>query len=107
VPELLSDSIAGRANFRRPRDAFHASASQAAAVATLAAFVVGASRALAYGIALQPVGVTTAIALGLRALFAEGLRTRTCGQADEQPYLANRKSRTGKSSWKRQTVGDP
>ncbi len=47
---------------------------QAACVAVLAAYGVGAGRALAYGIALQLLEVTTAIILGLPALFAEGLR---------------------------------
>lgn len=47
---------------------------QAACVAALAAYGVDAGRALAYGVALQLLEVMTAIALGLPALLAEGLR---------------------------------
>jgi phosphatidylinositol alpha-mannosyltransferase len=47
---------------------------QAACVVALAAYGVDAGRALAYGVALQLLEVTTAIALGLPALLAEGLR---------------------------------
>jgi phosphatidylinositol alpha-mannosyltransferase len=46
---------------------------QAACVAVLAAYGVDAGSALAYGLALQLLEVTTAIALGLPALLAEGL----------------------------------
>jgi phosphatidylinositol alpha-mannosyltransferase len=46
---------------------------QAACVAVLAAFGVGASDALAYGIVLQALEVITAAALGLPALAGEGL----------------------------------
>ena len=49
---------------------------QAACVAALAAYGVDASRALAYGVALQMLEVATAIGLGLPALLAEGLRPR-------------------------------
>jgi phosphatidylinositol alpha-mannosyltransferase len=47
---------------------------QAACVAVLAAYGVDAGTALAYGLALQLLEVTTAVALGLPALLAEGLR---------------------------------
>ena len=40
----------------------------------LAAYGVGAGTALAYGIILQAVEVVTALALGVPALLAEGLR---------------------------------
>jgi phosphatidylinositol alpha-mannosyltransferase len=46
---------------------------QAACVAALAAYGVDAGRALAYGVVLQLLEVTTAVALGLPALLAEGL----------------------------------
>lgn len=57
---------------------------QAACVAALAAYGVGAGRALAYGIALQLLEVTTAIALGLPALLAEGLRPRDLRRASRR-----------------------
>jgi phosphatidyl-myo-inositol alpha-mannosyltransferase len=63
---------------------------QAACVAALAAYGVGASRALAYGIALQLLEVTTAIALGLPALLTEGLRPRDLRRA-------NRRAASGQS----------
>jgi phosphatidylinositol alpha-mannosyltransferase len=46
---------------------------QAATIAVLAAYGIGAGRGFAYGVALQAVEVTTAILLGLPALAAEGL----------------------------------
>jgi phosphatidylinositol alpha-mannosyltransferase len=46
---------------------------QAACIAVLAAFGVAASRALAYGIVLQAVEVTAAVALGVPSLLYEGL----------------------------------
>ena len=47
---------------------------QAACLVVLAAYGVGAGAALAYGIILQAVEVVTALALGVPALFGEGLR---------------------------------
>jgi phosphatidylinositol alpha-mannosyltransferase len=46
---------------------------QAATIAVLAAYGIGAGRGFAYGVALQAVEVITAILLGLPALAAEGL----------------------------------
>lgn len=60
---------------------------QAACVAVLAAYGVGAGRALAYGIALQLLEVTTAIALGLPALLAEGLRPRDLRRATQRAVI--------------------
>ena len=57
---------------------------QAACVAALAAYGVGASRALAYGIALQLLEVTTAIVLGLPALLAEGLKPEDLRRASRR-----------------------
>lgn len=57
---------------------------QAACVAALAAYGVNTSRAIAYGIALQLLEVTTAIALGLPALLAEGLRPHDLRRAGRQ-----------------------
>lgn len=54
---------------------------QAACVAALAAYGVDPGRALAYGVVLQLLEVTTAIVLGLPALLAEGLRPRDLRQA--------------------------
>ena len=54
---------------------------QAACIAALAAYGVDAGRALAYGVVLQLLEVTTAIALGQPALLAEGLRPRDLRQA--------------------------
>jgi phosphatidylinositol alpha-mannosyltransferase len=47
---------------------------QAACLVVLAAYGVSAGPALAYGIILQAVEVVTAMALGVPALLAEGLR---------------------------------
>lgn len=58
---------------------------QAACVAVLAAYGVGADRALAYGILLQLLELATAIALGLPALLAEGLRPRDLREASRRP----------------------
>jgi phosphatidylinositol alpha-mannosyltransferase len=60
---------------------------QAACVAVLAAYGVGAGRALAYGIALQLLEVTTAIALGLPALLAEGLRPHDLRLATQRAVI--------------------
>jgi phosphatidylinositol alpha-mannosyltransferase len=60
---------------------------QAACVAVLVAYGVGAGRALAYGIALQLLEVTTAIALGLPALLAEGLRPRDLRLATQRAVV--------------------
>jgi len=49
---------------------------QAACLVVLAAYGVGAGRALAYGIILQAVEVLTALALGVPALLGEGLTWR-------------------------------
>jgi uncharacterized protein (TIRG00374 family) len=57
---------------------------QAACVAVLAVYGVSAGRALAYGIALQLLEVATAIALGLPALLAEGLRPRDLRRATQR-----------------------
>jgi uncharacterized protein (TIRG00374 family) len=69
---------------------------QAACVAALAAYGVSASRAIAYGIALQLLEVTTAIALGLPALLAEGLRPHDLRRASRQgAYLVERPDPSG------------
>ena len=47
---------------------------QAACLVVLAAYGVGTGAGLAYGIILQAVEVTTALALGVPALLGEGLR---------------------------------
>jgi phosphatidyl-myo-inositol alpha-mannosyltransferase len=60
---------------------------QAACVAALAAYGVDAGRALAYGVALQLLEVTTAIALGLPALLAEGLRPRDLRRASRPAVM--------------------
>ncbi len=60
---------------------------QAACVAALAAYGVGAVRALAYGIALQLLEVTTAVALGLPALLTEGLRPHDLRRANRRATL--------------------
>jgi phosphatidylinositol alpha-mannosyltransferase len=57
---------------------------QAACIAALAAYGIDAGRALAYGIALQLLEVATAIALGLPALLAEGLRPRDLRRAGQR-----------------------
>jgi phosphatidylinositol alpha-mannosyltransferase len=60
---------------------------QAACVAVLAAYGVDADRALAYGVALQLLEVTTAIVLGLPALLAEGLKPRDLRQASRRAVI--------------------
>jgi phosphatidylinositol alpha-mannosyltransferase len=65
---------------------------QAACVGALAAYGVDAGRALGYGIALQLLEVTTAIALGLPALLAEGLRPRDLRRAAKRPQAFARSS---------------
>jgi phosphatidylinositol alpha-mannosyltransferase len=62
---------------------------QAACLAVLAAFGVGAGPGLAYGIILQAVEVVTALMLGIPALLREGLswsdiRTTVASQPDLQ-----------------------
>jgi phosphatidyl-myo-inositol alpha-mannosyltransferase len=54
---------------------------QAACIAALAAYGVNAGSALAYGIGLQLLEIITAIALGLPALFAEGLNPQDLRRA--------------------------
>jgi phosphatidyl-myo-inositol alpha-mannosyltransferase len=49
---------------------------QAACLVVLAAYGVGAGQAIAYGIVLQAVEVSTALALGIPALLGEGLTWR-------------------------------
>jgi phosphatidylinositol alpha-mannosyltransferase len=49
---------------------------QAACLVVLAAYGVGADAALAYGVILQAIEVVTALALGVPALFREGLTWR-------------------------------
>jgi phosphatidyl-myo-inositol alpha-mannosyltransferase len=60
---------------------------QAACVAVLAAYGVDAGRALAYGVVLQLLEVTTAIALGLPALLAEGLRPDDLRRASRRAVI--------------------
>jgi phosphatidylinositol alpha-mannosyltransferase len=69
---------------------------QAACVAVLAAYGVGAGRALAYGIALQLLEVTTAIVLGVPALLAEGLRPRDLRRATQRKAARERPRRPSK-----------
>ena len=63
---------------------------QAACLVVLAAYGVGTGAGLAYGIILQAVEVTTALALGVPALLGEGLRwqdirSSATGAADAAP----------------------
>lgn len=60
---------------------------QAACVAALAAYGVDAGRALAYGIVLQVLEVTTAITLGLPALVMEGLRPHDLRRASRRAAM--------------------
>lgn len=60
---------------------------QAASVAVLAAYGVDTGSALAYGLALQLLEVTTAIALGLPALLAEGLRPHDLRRASQRAVI--------------------
>jgi phosphatidylinositol alpha-mannosyltransferase len=60
---------------------------QAACVAVLAAYGVDAGSALAYGLALQLLEVTTAVALGLPALLAEGLRPDDLRRATQRSVM--------------------
>ena len=67
---------------------------QAACVAALAAYGIDPGRALAYGVVLQLLEVTIAVALGLPALLAEGLSpddlrraTRPAGRVARGPGL--------------------
>jgi phosphatidyl-myo-inositol alpha-mannosyltransferase len=55
---------------------------QAACLVVLAAYGVGAGKALAYGIILQAVEVATALALGVPALLREGLSWRDLRRGD-------------------------
>jgi len=57
---------------------------QAACLAALAAYGVNAASALAYGIGLQLLEIITAIALGLPALLAEGLKPHDLRQASRR-----------------------
>ena len=56
---------------------------QAACLVVLAAYGVAAGPALAYGIILQAVEVSTALALGVPALLREGLTWRDVRPAPE------------------------
>ncbi len=58
---------------------------QAACLVALAAYGIDAGRALAYGVVLQLLEVATAIALGLPALLAEGLRPDDLRRASHRP----------------------
>jgi phosphatidylinositol alpha-mannosyltransferase len=60
---------------------------QAACVAVLAAYGVDAGSALAYGLALRLLEVTTAVALGLPALLAEGLRPDDLRRATQRSVM--------------------
>jgi phosphatidylinositol alpha-mannosyltransferase len=60
---------------------------QAACLVVLAAYGVGAGRALAYGIILQAVEVLTALALGIPALLREGLTWRDIRPDGEREAL--------------------
>jgi phosphatidylinositol alpha-mannosyltransferase len=60
---------------------------QAACVAVLAASGVDAGSALAYGLALHLLEVTTAIALGLPARHAGGLRPRDLRRATQHAVM--------------------
>ena len=57
---------------------------QAACVVVLAAFEVGTSAGVAYGILLQAVEVVTALAMGVPALLGEGLGLRDLRAAGEE-----------------------
>jgi phosphatidylinositol alpha-mannosyltransferase len=58
---------------------------QAACLVVLAAYGVGASSAIAYGILLQAVEVLTALGLGIPALLGEGLRWSDVRSARAEP----------------------
>jgi phosphatidylinositol alpha-mannosyltransferase len=60
---------------------------QAACLAALAAYGVNAGSALAYGIGLQLLEIITAIALGLPALLAEGLKPHDLRQASRRASI--------------------
>jgi phosphatidylinositol alpha-mannosyltransferase len=60
---------------------------QAACLVVLAAYEVGAGAAIAYGILLQAVEVVTALALGVPALFREGLTWRDIRPPPEREPL--------------------
>jgi phosphatidyl-myo-inositol alpha-mannosyltransferase len=64
---------------------------QAACLVVLAAYGVGGSRGLAYGIILQAVEVLTALALGVPALLGEGLTWRDI-RAEAQSERASEQS---------------
>ncbi len=68
---------------------------QAACLAVLAAYGVGSGRALAYGIGLQAVEIATAIALGLPALLAEGLRPQDLRRASRRAAIPREPPETG------------
>jgi hypothetical protein len=82
VRQLLFDSIVGRANLRPRRRALQACAAQ------LAGYGIGAGLALAYGIALQLLEVTTAIAVGGLALLADGLRPQDPRRASRRAAIS-------------------
>jgi phosphatidyl-myo-inositol alpha-mannosyltransferase len=65
---------------------------QAACLVVLTAFGVGAGPGLAYGILLQAVEVSTALALGTPALLGEGMRWRDVRRAVEQERAGERTS---------------
>jgi phosphatidyl-myo-inositol alpha-mannosyltransferase len=58
---------------------------QAACLVVLAAYGVGAGEAIAYGIVLQAVEITTALVLGVPALLGEGLTWRDIRAAGTSP----------------------
>ncbi len=60
---------------------------QAACIAALAAYGVNAGTALAYGIGLQLLEITTAITLGLPALLAEGLKPQDLRRASGRAVI--------------------
>jgi phosphatidylinositol alpha-mannosyltransferase len=62
---------------------------QAACLVVLAAYGVGASQAIAYGIVLQAVEVVTALVLGIPALLGEGLTWRDIRHASGEATLGD------------------
>ena len=63
---------------------------QAACLVVLSAYGVGAGQALAYGIILQAIEVTTALVLGVPALLREGVSWQTSARRHLAGQLTRR-----------------
>ena len=75
---------------------------QAACLVVLAAYGVGTGTALAYGIILQAVEVTTALILGIPALLGEGLRWQDIRTSATSATEACRPRGTSRASVRRE-----